>query len=1696
MSDNVKVCVRIRPFLDDERIEGTPLSSIRYSNFNEVTIAHENTNTSYQFDRVFYGNKSNNPVSQTQFYKEIGSKVLQDAINGYNGCIMAYGQTGTGKSFTIFGKEMERGIIPLMIEELFKYRAELLAERVQIEIWISAIEIYGENVHDLLNVPSGKNDLNESHLSYKPQQEILRVVDHPVVGVYVPQLTEIATASQAEVVHLLSFIKKRRTVAITNVNAASSRSHAIFTIRLERINSTNDTDNTGLSTKRNVSKIYLIDLAGSERINTQSKSIESEYINRSIKILNSIVNQLTTLKEIPEFRVSKLSLMLKESLIGNCKTTFIGNIMPSAAMSQETISTLNFLKKCKNLRLHLIQNIGSHETIVSSLQEEIRKLQSYLNEAPLSEGYDITIALNDREEMICNLNKSYDNELQKTSGRISRIERYLNDLGYASDDCENDEIPYLCNISNDSNLMGCLQVRIPIGEEITIGSHDRNKLQIHGLGINDHICTLINGDNCEVQLKMTGEGKIEVNGEILKAGTPPINLSSKDHIVFGRAHKFRIIIPHEPPSSYRDEGSFVVNSPSYEQRRLESSSSSSYKLYRSSDVYNKITKKYIDQSILHQGINTGSNSPMQYSYSTLSRTENNHSKTNLNSSRWSHSRPVPKTHGTTATMLSQSYPNVSNSLVVDKDQITTYREINGYKSEGTPMGDRGLHVRGMEWISKHREEIPGTNYSEISGQHSSVPSSMIAWRHSNPNSTFNEDSQEIGRVPTLLPGQSTVHQMVQSDDRPLLGQETYNDYSKYLVSDSFQTPLKQRTGQSVQGIRVAEGRVETSVQETNHLNDRNMNSTRQCPLEFIPGSRMNLSSPDDDTGSQMRTILRVPNPTTRSLSPNFDTAMVTTRSMGQTPQETERSHQTEHTSRSIHQVERGIGSSPVDTHISSDMTHPLTSKMMQPPSYNPQSNPSLIPNSGGYGLRSPSPHAQSTTQLHLLGKSISSWTGNCSPSIPTNISLSEHQISQRFIHNESGDMHDPSLQRDGVCFNTLGNSRTSYYGRITHDSDHTQSLIHSMYDTDKGQSLSNTDQHHTITQFIDHGHHFYHPNNLHPIENDINLHPFLNKEISSDSSTMNYTTHVTNISRSGFRSMSPQLDKRSPTLLSQSLSPQLTTRNDGNISNDLSQNVSSHSSGLYGSIFLDHSLPDNRPILRNPLTGETILQDPLLLTQGRRRLTSLNSPTVGVRDIDSSVMSMTSALGKSLQPHHSVCAPVGVSASAPPARVMQIKEETQPFITKVMNEKDGSQGSISCPLPGVPLVSTTSAPLPMRRSRSWSPESSPRNTDRSVKDIKALLDEFRYLSVHKPQEIILDERSIFWDWGKKSDAVLDLQRFEKKLNYRNFQTLSEEQELLLDICHLIDEVKEITDQIRPEENFNFQIELLANWFDETIHPTIRIQNALCIRVTRKRIEQIMLHDEQNIDDGRLPQEQAQECLETLYFWTYNKFRERLEKMREVYHTHLHFTWYDKNTNADPWIEISSLDTLTTTIILEDPMKSRSNLEIKIPELNAPTSPYQKGMKVHYDDQNHQLVAEAKEIVRYHTSGRCPTRKEINSSNCKKKKAPGISPASQKFTRRTLLDRYNDKRQAQRAEDARKCIIVPKAKSRVEQNKIHKAKLDMVAGVSPNDEDLKNMKRSQTEWLVVSLREQLKDKDGIIRLQKNHLERKMGINPEL
>ncbi|XP_038015753.1 kinesin-like protein KIF1B isoform X22 [Motacilla alba alba] len=595
---SVKVAVRVRPFNSREtskeskciiQMQGNSTSIINPKNPKEAP-------KSFSFDYSYWSHTSpEDPcfASQSRVYNDIGKEMLLHAFEGYNVCIFAYGQTGAGKSYTMMGKqeESQAGIIPQLCEELFEKINDNSNEEMSYSVEVSYMEIYCERVRDLLN-PKNKGNL--------------RVREHPLLGPYVEDLSKLAVTSYTDIADLMDAGNKARTVAATNMNETSSRSHAVFTIVFTQKKHDTETD---LSTEK-VSKISLVDLAGSERADSTgakgTRLKEGANINKSLTTLGKVISALAEVDNctskskkkkktdfIP-YRDSVLTWLLRENLGGNSRTAMVAALSPADINYDETLSTLRYADRAKQIKCNAVINEDPNAKLVRELKEEVTRLKDLLRAQGLGDIIDTSMGsltaspsscslssqvgltsvssiqerimstpggeeaierLKESEKIIAELNETWEEKLRKTEAIRMEREALLAEMGVAIREdggtlgvFSPKKTPHLVNLNEDPLMSECLLYYIKDG--ITrVGQADAERRQdivLSGAHIKEEHCVFRSERNNNGEVIVTLEpcerSETYVNG---KRVVQPVQLRSGNRIIMGKNHVFRFNHPEQ-----------------------------------------------------------------------------------------------------------------------------------------------------------------------------------------------------------------------------------------------------------------------------------------------------------------------------------------------------------------------------------------------------------------------------------------------------------------------------------------------------------------------------------------------------------------------------------------------------------------------------------------------------------------------------------------------------------------------------------------------------------------------------------------------------------------------------------------------------------------------------------------------------------------------------------------------------------------------------------------------------------------------------------------------------------------------------------------------------------------------------------------------------------------------------------------------
>ncbi|KAK3906441.1 hypothetical protein C8A05DRAFT_29720 [Staphylotrichum tortipilum] len=588
---NIKVVVRCRPFNGREHDRGA--KCIVEMTGNQTVLTPSPTDAAgkavkdhgqkvFAFDKSYWSFDKNAPnyAGQDNLFQDMGKPLLDNAFQGYNNCIFAYGQTGSGKSYSMMGYGKDAGIIPNICQDMFRRIGEMQQDKnLRCTVEVSYLEIYNERVRDLLN-PANKGNL--------------KVREHPSTGPYVEDLAKLVVGSFQEIEHLMDEGNKARTVAATNMNETSSRSHAVFTLMLTQKRFDPETK----MEMEKAAKISLVDLAGSERATstgaTGARLKEGAEINRSLSTLGRVIAALADLStgkkkkgaagQVP-YRDSVLTWLLKDSLGGNSMTAMIAAISPADINYDETLSTLRYADSAKRIKNHAVINEDANARMIRELKEELALLRNKLSggggaggtPVPAEEVYaegtpleqqivsitqsdgsvkkvskaEIAEQLDQSEKLLQDLNQTWEQKLAKTEEIHKERESALEELGISIEKgfigmSTPKKMPHLVNLSDDPLLAECLVYNLKPGPT-TVGNVESNadhqaNIRLNGSRILHEHCIFENAPDGTVTIVPKEGAAVMVNG---KRVTDPTRLHSGYRIILGDFHIFRFNHPME-----------------------------------------------------------------------------------------------------------------------------------------------------------------------------------------------------------------------------------------------------------------------------------------------------------------------------------------------------------------------------------------------------------------------------------------------------------------------------------------------------------------------------------------------------------------------------------------------------------------------------------------------------------------------------------------------------------------------------------------------------------------------------------------------------------------------------------------------------------------------------------------------------------------------------------------------------------------------------------------------------------------------------------------------------------------------------------------------------------------------------------------------------------------------------------------------
>mmetsp|Transcript_15676 Transcript_15676/g.36754 ORF Transcript_15676/g.36754 Transcript_15676/m.36754 type:complete len:916 (-) Transcript_15676:181-2928(-) len=591
-TEAIKVGVRLRPFVAHE--QGQKKCLLIKGNVVSVAGDGKESRKEYAVDVAMDSTDPSNKdyCSQEKCYKLMAQPLVDSILKGYNVCLFAYGQTGTGKTTTIMGKvdsPNDQGILVRMLRDIFTMSDDINRKLgSETHHTVEMIEIYNEKIKDLL--------------APKSSTQVPDVRVHPKFGAYMTGVTEEVVESLEQCVKLIEFGNAMKTVAATAMNSKSSRAHTIFRLKMEK---RGGSDNAVV-----VSEVFFVDLAGRENEKstkaTGDRLVELSFINRSLMWLSQCIQSLGAMKRtssesntaaekdqkrnrlgraqtmsdfgdqdtkkrlstdamqsaksqasgikasgisanyMAKFRNSKLTLLLMNALSGNSKTAMIGTLSPAQANFEESMSTLNFAATCKNIKLVATPATEiDKDGLVKTLRDEVEELKAQLAVANRGQLPRLSMKLDNTQLLLNQFAKKWEDAKQEGEQHQTEREGFLKQVNVA----KAAKIPYIANYNEDPYLAGRFAFHpAEASREYSIGHASTCDFVVpQGVGVQPVVC-YFKRQHGEVRLRAArlpnGEvASIEVNGERL--GKAEIEIMHHDCLVFGSSLVYYLITKND-----------------------------------------------------------------------------------------------------------------------------------------------------------------------------------------------------------------------------------------------------------------------------------------------------------------------------------------------------------------------------------------------------------------------------------------------------------------------------------------------------------------------------------------------------------------------------------------------------------------------------------------------------------------------------------------------------------------------------------------------------------------------------------------------------------------------------------------------------------------------------------------------------------------------------------------------------------------------------------------------------------------------------------------------------------------------------------------------------------------------------------------------------------------------------------------------
>ncbi|XP_060806245.1 kinesin-like protein Klp68D [Amyelois transitella] len=427
LNECVKVVVRCRPLSEREKKEGYDEVVKVWPERGAVQVYNPKGE-----DKLFTYDAAYDSIADTQtIYDEMVRPLVASVLDGFNGCVFAYGQTGTGKTHTMEGTPSDEGIIPRTFHHIWAHIENTASPDVTHLVSCSYVELYLEDVRDLLSKDCKKLTIRGQELN----------------GFYIPEMTSIVCKSASEMVRVMKAGNKLRAAGRTDMNEHSSRSHAVFLVTVETAHRANN--------RIRVGKLNLVDLAGSERQRKTGASAdrlrEAARINQALSSLGNVISALAENSPHVPYRDSKLTRILQDSLGGNSKTIMIANIGPACYNYDETITTLRYAHRAKAIKNKPVRNEDPKDAKLREYQAEIERLRMLIEQRKVADRKPLKKA---RPVRAGKLNSTADSsELEEETVSIEN-EHILAESTIEQEKCKTEELEQQIRALEDRLVQG------------------------------------------------------------------------------------------------------------------------------------------------------------------------------------------------------------------------------------------------------------------------------------------------------------------------------------------------------------------------------------------------------------------------------------------------------------------------------------------------------------------------------------------------------------------------------------------------------------------------------------------------------------------------------------------------------------------------------------------------------------------------------------------------------------------------------------------------------------------------------------------------------------------------------------------------------------------------------------------------------------------------------------------------------------------------------------------------------------------------------------------------------------------------------------------------------------------------------------------------------------------------------------------